>query len=180
MKAVIAGCGAVGRNLAEMLVREGNNVTVIDTDRGKLDSVEEYLDVAAVEGQCTDLKALRSAGVHGCDIFVAATDDDEANIVAAVAAKRLGAGKCAARCRNQIYSSTLDGKGYSDLIDIDLVVNPENLTALEIVKLIKTPGSLVIENMAKGKVHLREIVVGRQSKAIGKTLKSLSLGQIGL
>ncbi len=180
MRAVIAGCGAVGRNLAEILVREGNSVTVIDIAKERLDSVEEYLDIAVAEGQCTDLRVLRNAGVSGSDIFVAATDDDEANIVAAVTAKRLGAAKSAARCRNQIYSSGIDGKGISDILDIDLVVNPENLTALEIARLIKTPGSLVVENMARGKVHLREIVVGKGSKAAGKTLQDLSLGQIGL
>ena len=100
MKVTIAGCGAVGRNLAGILVREGNNVTVIDRNRANLDAVEERLDVAAVEGPCTDIKTLKLAGVVNCDVFVAATDDDEKNVLSAAAAKKLGAGRTIARFEN--------------------------------------------------------------------------------
>ncbi|HOY63016.1 MAG TPA: Trk system potassium transporter TrkA [bacterium] len=180
MKVTIAGCGAVGRNLAGILVREGNNVTVIDRNRANLDAVEERLDVAAVEGPCTDIKTLKLAGVVNCDVFVAATDDDEKNVLSAAAAKKLGAGRTIARCRNPIYTSGGRNKAYAELMDIDLVVNPEDLTALEIVKLLKAPGALVIENFAMGKAQVREIVVGAGSDAAEKTLAQLSLSKLGL
>ncbi len=180
MKITIAGCGAVGGNLAGMLAREGNEVTAIDSNRAKLDLIEGTLDVAIVEGECSDIKALRAAGISMCDLFVAVTDNDEINIVAAVTAKKLGAARTVARCKKNMYGGANINKEYPALMGIDLVVNPEELTAIEIGKLLRTPGSIVVENFARGAVQLRELFIASGNRTEGKTLKSLSMQRTGL
>lgn len=179
MKAVIVGGGAVGQNLADMLTREGHGVTVIDSDENKLSAINEHLDVATLRGEGTDLSVLRMAGANTCDILAAVTNNDEINILAATAARKLGAGKTIARARKAMYQPG-PMYAYSSLFEIDHIVNPDTLTSYEIGKLLRTPGALAVENFAQGKVQMREMAVGARSAAAGKTLRELPRDRLGL
>jgi trk system potassium uptake protein TrkA len=179
MKAVIIGGGAVGQNLADMLTREGHNVTVIDNDDEKLAAINEKLDVGTMRGEGTDLSVMRMVGVGDCDFLAAVTNVDEINILAAMAARKLGAGKTIARARKAIYQPG-PMYAYSSLFEIDHIVNPDTLTSNEIGKLLRTPGALAVENFARGKVQMRELAVGARSRAAGKPLRDLPRDRVGL
>ena len=179
MKAVVLGGGAVGQNLADMLTREGHDVNVVDHDEDKLNAISERMDVGTVRGAGTDLSVLRMAGVAECGFFAAVTDNDEINLIAAMAARKLNAGKTVARARNSVYQAG-PSNSYATLFEIDHIVNPDTLTSYEVGKLIRAPGALAVENFARGKVQMREVNTAHRARAANKKLRDLSLAKVGL
>ena len=86
----VMGAGEVGFHLARTLSKEGHSLVVIDTDPHKQERLEE-LDVGFVPGNGAHIPVLEAAKVENCDLFMAVSSSDEANLAAAVLAKRLGA-----------------------------------------------------------------------------------------
>ena len=99
---VIAGAGSVGKYLAKMLAEDNHDLTIIDTDEERLAEVSEDADVVAVSGSPTSIQTLEEAKVGNADIFIAVYPDkyQDINIVSALLAKKLGAGRVAARVNN--------------------------------------------------------------------------------
>ena len=83
MRTIIVGCGRVGASLAGRLVREGDEVTVIDLRTEAFDRLDDDFPGQAVRGDGTDEDALRRAGAEGADRFFALTEGDNRNILAA-------------------------------------------------------------------------------------------------
>jgi trk system potassium uptake protein len=92
---IIAGCGRVGSGMAADLVREGNDVVVIDEDPRTFVLLGERFPGTRVVGQAIDWSVLRRAGIEGTDAFAAATDGDNTNIVCALIAIRAFEVPCA-------------------------------------------------------------------------------------
>lgn len=89
MKVVIMGCGRVGSRLATRLDREGHTVNVVDTDQGSFSRLPEDFGGATVLGTGIDEDVLRSAGIEDADAFVAVTEGDNRNIMAAQVAREV-------------------------------------------------------------------------------------------
>ena len=85
MKIVIEGAGEVGSHLAKMLRAEANEVTVIDSDEGRLSALAAYADVGTVHGNPSSITVLRQAGVAKADLFIAVYPNinQEVNVVGA-------------------------------------------------------------------------------------------------
>ena len=107
MDIVIVGIGKVGFSLAEQLVREEHDVTVIDSDEEALRRAGDQLDIMTVRGNGVSTAALREAGVDSADLLVAATNSDEVNMVCCLTAKNLGTKYTIARIRNQEYTNSV-------------------------------------------------------------------------
>ena len=90
MKIVIVGAGKVGFVLAHMLSNEDHDVTVIDRNPARIETVEERLDVNSVLGSCTSTEVLAAAGVADADMLLAVTERDELNLVSCFIAKSYG------------------------------------------------------------------------------------------
>ncbi|MEP0814492.1 MAG: Trk system potassium transporter TrkA [bacterium] len=174
MDIIIAGAGEVGFHLAKQLAAENHNVTVVDSDERGIERVQNELDVNALAGNAASAVVLEKAEVAGCELFLAMTDRDEVNMLSALIAKRLGAKRTVARIRRQ---EDLVGRQrfYRNLLGIDLVVNPDRLTAQEIKKLVKEAGSAGVEDYAYGQVHLRRVAVKPGSPITKKPLKDVKL-----
>ena len=82
MKILILGAGRVGSNLAEMLVVDKSDVTVVDTNAEALVNLQERFDLRTVVGTATSLEVLEEAGINDVDMLVAVTANDEVNLVA--------------------------------------------------------------------------------------------------
>ncbi len=149
---VIAGDGKVGFTLAEHLSQEDHNVTIIDTNDEALKRASDMLDVMCVKGNGATLSALQEAGAGKADVVIAATSMDEVNMICCLAAKRLGAKYAIARVRNVEYAKELS-QLKKDL-DIDLIINPENATAVEIARLLRFPTAANIDTFCRGRVEL--------------------------
>ena len=107
------------------------------------------------------------------DLFLAATGDDEINLIAATTAKGLGAKQVVARVHNPIFieSDIL----YETIMGIDYIISPQALTALDIAAYIENPGLVASESFARGLVKMRQIRAAKVPLAPGQTLKDISL-----
>lgn len=180
MDIVIVGSGKVGFSLAEQLVKEEHNVTVVDSDEEALRRAGDQLDIMTVRGNGVSAATLREAGVDRADLLVAATNADEVNMVCCLTAKDLGAKYTIARIRNPEYTSSV-GELRRNL-KIDMAINPENTTAVEISRLLRFPSAANIETFCRGKVELMgfrlqegDFLVDAPLHALPDKVKKLSL-----
>ena len=90
MKIIIAGSGKVGFTLAEQLVRESHDVTIVDLKEAALRRAADMLDIMAVQGNGVSANVLREAGADSADLVVATTNSDEVNMVCSLVAKKSG------------------------------------------------------------------------------------------
>ena len=180
MKIIIVGNGKVGFTLAEQLVKEDHDVTIVDTDEAGLERACNMLDIMSVKGNGVSAAVLREAGAETADILVAATSLDEVNMVCCLLAKKLGSKYTIARIRNPEYNSTIDvlkqGMG------IDMSINPERSTAIEISRLLRFPSAANVETFCRGRVEMmgvrlqaKDFMVGKPLSALSSEVKKLSL-----
>ncbi len=174
MNIVIGGAGAVGRHLAEVLAGAGNNVTLVERQAATLQVLENELDIGTLRADCAHGDALREARVADCDLFVAVTDNDEVNLLAAGAAKALGAKRCVARVHHRAFLDTRT-PNYQQFLNIDHLICPEYATAVAIARTLRNPGSLAVENLAGDRIEMQELRVSAKAKALGVPLAALAL-----
>ena len=170
MKIIIVGDGKVGFTLAEHLSQEKHDITVIDTNDDALKRASEALDVMCVKGNGASISALRESGVDTADVIIAATSMDEVNMVCCLTAKRLGAKYTIARVRNVEYA--LELSTLKKELGIDLVINPENATAVEIARLLRFPPAANIETFYRGRVELISFRVQEDDFLVGHPLSA--------
>ena len=168
MNIIIVGEGKVGYTLAEHLSRENHDVTIIDTNDAALRRASELLDVMGVKGNGASIATLREAGVEAADILIAVTGMDEVNMVCCLTAKRLGAKYTIARVRNVEYAK--DMAALKGELGIDLVINPENATALEISQLLRFPTAANLETFYRGRVEMISFRVRQDDFLVGQPL----------
>ena len=170
MKIVIAGAGEVGTFLAEFLSNDKQDIIVIDIDEDRLDYVNSNFDVLTILGSATSFKILEEAKVKNADIFIAATQNEHVNLVAASLAKKLGAKRSVARVNNMEYIETKNIRHFRSL-GVDNLISPDKLIVDEIIGLIKRSASNEVFEFSKGELSLFVTRLNPQSKVIGKTLK---------
>lgn len=171
MKIIIVGGGKVGINLARLLSHEDHDITVIDTDRKVIEAIVNDHDVIGFCGNGAAFAAQEEAEVDRCDAFIAVTGSDELNIMSCMVASKIGAKRTVARVRNTDYSGQL--LFMQNKLGIDLLINPEFETALELSRVIEFPAASKIETFAKGRIELAEITVGEQSPLNGVMLRDI-------
>lgn len=174
MKIVIVGAGKVGYTLAQRLAQENHDVIVIEQDDERRSIVEHHLDVMTIAGNGASPRVLNEIGLRDVKLMIAVTDSDEVNMIACVAAKQHGVPKVIARVRNTEYLDE-DCMAFGRTLGIDLIINPEMVTAVEISQILKTPAALDVEDFAGGKVRLLEVKVRQQSPYSGVQLRYLPL-----
>ncbi|PQO28068.1 Trk system potassium transporter TrkA [Blastopirellula marina] len=174
MRIVILGSGTVGTWIADLLCRNNHSVTVVESNVDTVRIINAELDIRAIHGSASESAILFQAGIIGCDLCLAVTGDDEVNIVAASMAKAMGARRCVARVYGRVFRdlSTFD---YQRHFRIDRFLSLEHLSAVEFVRAIRSPGSAVLENFARGELEVQEIICDDAAPAIGKPLKEVKL-----
>ena len=172
MKIIIVGNGKVGFSLAEQLVKEKHDITVVDVREDSLRRACDLLDIMVVRGNGVSADTLREAGADHSDLLVAATDSDEVNMVCCLIAKNLGTAYTIARIRNPEYTATLSELRRN--LKIDMVINPESATAVEISRLLRFPAAANIETFCRGKVELIGFRLQQGDFMVGKPLHTLS------
>lgn len=172
MKAIIAGAGRTGLELAKRLTLDHHDVVVLEKDSEKILQISDQLDVFVIKDTGERFSALTDAGIKDADVFIAVTDSDELNIMYCLIAKKLSDIKTVARVRNPEYVSH-NMVASSGQLGIDIMIDPEGLTAYEIAKLIKTPGANAIEYFAGGKIEVLSFKIEGDSELVDKPLKSL-------
>ncbi len=172
MRAIIIGAGKIGYNLAKILAKENHDVVVIEKEEERAKIIEEYLDVEVMVGNGASGALLEKAGIKETGLMIAVTASDEVNMIACMVAKTYGVGKTVARVRNSEY---IEEKGQMDkaLPGIDVIINPELVTAKEIVKLIDAPEALDVEYYADGNIQLLELRIKSEAPVVNMYLREL-------
>ncbi|EJN93314.1 Trk system potassium transporter TrkA [Streptococcus ratti] len=157
MKIIVVGGGKVGKALCRSLVDEKHDVILIEENETVLNHVTKRLDIMGIAGNGANFRILEQADIQNCDIFIAITDKDEVNMVAAVLAKKMGAKETIVRVRNPEYSNAYFKN--KNFLGFSLVVNPELLTARYIANMVDFPNALSVEHFVSGRVMLMEFKI---------------------
>ncbi len=167
MKVMIVGAGKLGQKLAEALVQERIDVTVLDINSKVIDKVNEHMDVLTVVANGIDIRILRELSIETFDLLVASTDSDETNTVICTLAKKLGCKQTIARIRNPEYMKHLDF--IKTEMGIDHTINPDLATATSVCKYLMKSYGFNTGDFASGKVqmidfniHFNEVFVGKK------------------
>ena len=169
MNIIIAGCGRVGHTLAEQLSNEGHQITVMDTNPEAVQNVSAACDVIGYVGDCTSFRSQFEAGIEETDLLIAATDQDEKNMLACLIARKTGECQTIARVRSPQYSEEI---GFlKEELGLSMSVNPESAAAHEMLRLIQVPSALEVDTFAKGRVNLISLVIPNGSVLDGLKLR---------
>ncbi len=173
MKIIVLGAGQVGSSVAQSLLRENNDVTVVDTDTDVLQDLQDRLDLRTVVGVASHPGVLRSAGVEDADMIIAATNSDEVNMVACQIAYTLfHTPTKIARLRAQEYMQEQD-LFCNQATPIDVVISPERLVTNHIQRIIENPGALQVLDFADGKVRLVAVQAYYGGPLVGHQIREL-------
>ncbi len=172
MNILIAGCGQVGKSLAQQLNDEGHEVTVMDTNYQVVESATATSDVIGYQGDCTSLSAQIDAGISDMDLLIAATDQDEKNMLACLIARKAGHCQTIARVRDPQYLEEM--YFLKEELGLSMSINPEQVAASDLVRLIQIPSALEVDTFAKGKVSLIRLVIPEKSVLDGLMLKDFA------
>jgi trk system potassium uptake protein TrkA len=170
MYIIIVGGGSVGYHLCKALLKEGHEVLVLDKDAAKCDNFEDELGSVCVRGDGCEVATLAEAGVSRAEVFIAATDEDEDNLVACQVAKhKFGVPRTIARVNNPENEKIFKKLG------IDCPISVTNLILEHIEEKIPTHPLIHLLAMGEEKMEIVEVKILEGSKSVGKSVKDLSL-----
>ncbi|MXP60374.1 Trk system potassium transporter TrkA [Pantoea sp. Taur] len=174
MKIIILGAGQVGGTLAENLVGENNDITVVDTDATRLRALQDKFDLRVVHGHGSHPRILREAGAEDADMLVAVTSSDETNMIACqIAYSLFNTPNRIARIRAAEYLRDAEKLFVPEAVPIDHLISPEQLVIDNIYRLIQYPGALQVVNFAEGKVSLAVVKAYYGGPLVGNPLSIL-------
>ncbi|MDR2008672.1 MAG: NAD-binding protein [Alphaproteobacteria bacterium] len=176
MKVVIAGLGDSGNYIAKYLLEEDFDITIIDINEQKIRLMSDNEEVAGIIGDITDISTLNNANIEDADIFIAATDKDEVNILATQLAKHFGVKYNLCVLKDSKYQS----EEYKELfrnkvIPVDDIISIDNSMIKSIFEQIKY-NYIKISNVLtffNEEIKMFSIVCNENSLAVNKTISSI-------
>lgn len=169
MRVIIIGLGEVGRNVARTLSAERHQVTIVDTDETRVEAAQRELDALVLAGNGASPRFLREIGAADADLLCAVTQNDEANIIAALAGRQLGARSTVARVRDEDWYE--DGRSEArDVLGITFLIQPERATAENLAQAMLLPGAVEVTHFAGGQLSVAESILTERSPLVGHPL----------
>lgn len=169
---MIAGGGNIGMRLAEAL-EQRYQVKVIERNTERCAFLSEYLSRAIVlNGMSSDKQLLLAEGIEDADVFLALTNDDEANIMSSMLAKRLGARKVMCLINNPAYVDLVQGG------DIDIAISPQQASIGSLLTHIRRGDIVNVHSLRRGAAEALEAIAhgdSHSSKVVGRALEDLDL-----
>ncbi|AFP84450.1 Trk system potassium transporter TrkA [secondary endosymbiont of Ctenarytaina eucalypti] len=174
MKIIILGAGQVGGTLAENLVDEKNDITIVDTNLDPLRHLQDKFDLRVIQGYGSYPRVLRAAGAENADMLVAVTNSDETNMIACqIAYTIFKTPNRIARIRSHDYDCESEQLFSPEAVPVNHLISPETLVTDSIYQLIEYPGALQVVHFAEGKVSLVAVKVYYNGPLVGNALSSL-------
>ena len=173
MKIIILGAGQVGSSLAENLMTEANDITLVDKDPELLRVMQDHLDIRTIAGVASYPEVLHRAGADDADMLIAVTDSDETNMIACqVAYTIFHTPTKIARVRAHEYLSHPELFA-QEALPIDVLISPEQLITESIQRLIEYPGALQVLDFADGQVQLVGVRAYYGGPLVGNELRRI-------
>ena len=169
---MIAGGGNIGERLAEA-TESSYRVKIIENNRARADYLAQNLEQAIVlYGSASDRELLIDENIEEVDIFIAVTNDDEANIMSSMLAKRLGARRVMALINNPAYVDLVQGG------QIDIAISPSQATIGTLLAHVRRGDIVNVHSLRRGAAEAIEVVAhgdARSSKVVGKAINEIKL-----
>ena len=174
MNIIIVGIGEIGRHLALSLSQESHEIVVIETDEKLASELDAQVDARVMCRDGASVNALSEANVAECDLLFAVTSGNNTNMVVSSIAKELGAKKVICRVHPTVQREEwiFDHRSY---FGIDYIFSSERFASIELSKHIRNPDSLLVEDIAHGRVELQQVKISDNSTVHGKLLCDLDL-----
>ncbi len=166
-RVIIAGGGNIGTRLAQALETK-HSVKIIERDRNHVRDLAEALKKAIViRGDAADEELLLEENIESTDLFIALTNDDEANILSAMLAKRLGARKVISLINRPSYAQLVESA------NIDIAISPQQVTMGALLTKVRRGDVVGVHSLRRGTAEAIEAIAHgdrRTSKVIGKEI----------
>ena len=173
MKILIVGAGRVGTSVAENLVSEHNDITVIDPDPSRLSDLQERFDLRGVVGDGSQVSAMQRAGAEDADMIIACAATDAINLVACKIARQVfNVPRRVARIRSSEIPAMPELLG-EDGFCVDALISPESSVTDYLTKLVEFPEALQVVDMARGKISVITMRVSLDGFMANHPLKDL-------
>jgi len=181
MKILILGAGQVGVSIAEVLVGEDNDVTIVDLNQDTLRLLQDRLDIRTVSGSAAHPSVLRNAGAEDASLILAVTNSDEVNLVACqIADNVFSTPTKIARLRSKEYLNNNELFVGDSGFQVDVVISPEQIVRDHIARLIEFPGASQVLDFADGLVQLVGVKAVSGGALIGHPLRELKKHMAGV
>jgi trk system potassium uptake protein TrkA len=171
-RVVIAGGGNIGFKLASDL-EDKNQVKLIERDHKRARRVSEKLNRTIVlHGDAADEELLLEENIDSADVFAALTNSEEANILSAMLAKRLGAHKVMALINKPSYAELIESGS------IDVAISPQTITIGSLLAHVRRGDVVRVHSLRRGAAEALEVVVhgdADSSKVIGRRIEDIAL-----
>lgn len=168
LRIIIVGCGKVGRTLVEQLSREGHDITIVDRDAEKVQTISSLYDVMGITGNGASYSVQMDAGIEDTDLLVAVTDSDELNLLCCTVAKRVG--NCAAIARVRTPDYSIEARYLREKLGLAMIINPELEASQEIGRILYLPTALEVNSFAHGQAEMIKIKVPESNMLAGKKI----------
>lgn len=169
---MIAGGGNVGARLASVLEHD-HSVKIIESGAERCRELSESLDKTVVlQGDATDRDLMLEENIESTDMFCALTNDDEANIMASLLAKKLGARRVLTLVNKPAYVDLVQGD------DIDIAVSPQQATTSILLTHVRRADVVRVHSLRHGAAEAIEAIAhgdARTSRVIGRTIDEIDL-----
>jgi trk system potassium uptake protein len=171
-RVMIAGGGHIGYRLAKIL-EKSNQVKLIERDARRARKVSELLEHAVVlHGDAADEELLIEENIDSMDVFAALTNSEEANILSAMLAKRLGAHKVMALINKPSYTELVESSS------IDIAISPQTITIGSLLAFVRRGDVVRVHALRRGASEALEAIVHgdeRSSRVVGRTVGEVPL-----
>ncbi len=171
-KVVIAGGGNIGFTLAKQL-EQTNQVKLIERDARRARQISERLDSTIVlNGNAADEELLIEENIDSCDVFAALTNSEEANILSAMLAKRLGCAKVMALINKPSYAELMESGS------IDVAISPQTITIGSLLAHVRRGDVVRVHSLRRGAAEALEAIVHgdeRSSRVVGRSVEEIVL-----
>ena len=161
------GGGRVGLSLANLLIEDGYDITLIESDEALCSEVASELDALVICGNGTNSKLLEETNIEDADYFIATTGNDEANLLSCILVEKYNVPNIIARVSNPDHEEAFKEVG------IDQVISPEITAAGQLQQYVTRPNVAELMTLGEGDAEILDITI-TNDKVIGKRFKDIS------
>lgn len=167
MYVIIMGLGRVGLSLANLLIDDGYDLTLIDDNEALCNEAAAELDALVICGNGTNSKLLEETNIEDADFFIATTGNDEANLLSCILVRKYDVPNIIARVSNPDHEEAFKEVG------IDNVISPEITAAGFLEKLVTRPNVADLISLGEGDAEILDMTI-TNDKIVGKRIKDIS------